>query len=81
MPTINPAIPIKMIIEFLKIIHVLAKPVRVFQNVQHSMTAGKARPNADRHSAPKSEMNNSKFGMATANKTVLQIMWIINKSI
>lgn len=34
------------------------------------MSAGNAKPNADRQRAPNNEINNSKFGMATANKTV-----------
>lgn len=33
------------------------------------MIAGKAMPNAERQRAPNSEINSSKFGMATANKT------------
>ena len=33
------------------------------------MSAGNAKPNADRQRAPNNEINNSKFGMATANKT------------
>lgn len=33
-------------------------------------TAGNANPSADKQKAPKSEMNNSRFGIATANKTI-----------
>lgn len=36
---------------------------------ESELTAGKASPSADRQNAPNNEMNNSKFGMATANKT------------
>lgn len=31
--------------------------------------AGNANPSADRHKAPNNEINNSKFGIATASKT------------
>lgn len=34
------------------------------------MMAGNANPRADRHSAPNNDMNNSRFGIATANKTI-----------
>lgn len=34
-----------------------------------ALTAGNANPSADKQKAPKSEMNNSRFGIATANKT------------
>lgn len=38
-----------------------------------------AKPSADKHKAPNSDMNNSKFGMATANKTVTKTN-IFNKT-
>lgn len=38
-------------------------------NVQYSTNAGNMRPNADKHNAPNKEINNSKFGIATASKT------------
>jgi len=37
--------------------------------VQIWMSAGKARPKADRHRAPNREMNSSRLGMATAKRT------------
>lgn len=68
-PIIKPATPISTSIAFLIIIHVFSNPVRVYQNVQHSIIAGKAKPNDDRQSAPNRDMNSSRFGMATASKT------------
>lgn len=65
----RPAAPTVTIKDALMIIHVFSKPVIVFQYVNNSMRAGKARPSADRQRAPHNEINNSRFGMATANKT------------
>lgn len=50
--------------------HTLAAPFELYKWTQISIAAGNASPNAERQSAPKSEMNNSRFGIATASKTV-----------
>jgi len=36
--------------------------------------AGNAKPNADKHNAPNNEINNSKFGIATAKRTAKKKM-------
>lgn len=48
----------------------MATPCVLYQWVQICIRAGKAKPKADKHKAPNNEMNNSKFGIATANKTI-----------
>lgn len=35
----------------------------------NKLTAGNAKPSADKQNAPNKLINNSKFGIATANKT------------
>lgn len=40
-----------------------------FDHDQQKLTAGKAKPSADKQNAPNNEMNNSRLGIATANKT------------
>ena len=75
-PTTNPSRPINTITPFFIIINALEHPVLVRQNTQHSMMAGKASPKNERHKAPNNEMNSSRFGMATANKTVsMKLKW------
>lgn len=68
-PIVNPAKPIQPMITFLKIINALEKPDVVCQRARHSNNAGNRMPNADRDNAPTSEMNKSKFGIATAIMT------------
>lgn len=36
---------------------------------RYELTAGNASPSADKQNAPNNEINNSRFGIATANKT------------
>lgn len=67
---VNPAKPTIAINRFLTIITNFEKPLKSLWNVQYSIIAGNINPNADKHNAPNNEMNNSKFGMATASKTV-----------
>lgn len=43
------------------------KGARFFAMIE--LTAGKASPSADKHNAPNSDINSSRFGMATASKT------------
>lgn len=59
-----------VIIEFLVIRRAFSEPLVVLQYTHVSMIAGNANPSAERHSAPNSEINNSKLGIATASKTV-----------
>jgi len=53
----------------LEISQALPIPLVWYQCVQIWMSAGKARPKADRHRAPNREMNSSRLGMATAKRT------------
>lgn len=62
--------PIVTITKFLSTIITFDKPFFSLWNVQYSTKAGKANPRAERQNAPNNEMNNSRFGIATANKTV-----------
>lgn len=66
---INPAAPISAISTFFTTRMTFDRPFVCFANVQYSISAGNARPSADKHSAPKREMNSSRFGIATANIT------------
>lgn len=69
---IRPATPTKTIVLFNSTIRTLRKPDTNFQYVNSSISAGKAKPRADKHRAPNSEINSSRLGMATASKTVTQ---------
>lgn len=66
---VRPAKPIKAINTFLTIINNFFAPLISLWNVQYSIIAGNIKPNADKHNAPNNDINNSKFGMATASKT------------
>lgn len=68
-PIISPAKPIIAIIAFLKIKTNLASPDVWCHRVKQSNSAGIVRPNMERVNAPNSDMNRSKLGMATANRT------------
>lgn len=72
-PIKSPAKPMITIIKFLNIIIAFERPVVSLWNVQYSTIAGNANPNADKHNAPNKLMNNSRFGIATANKTESKI--------
>lgn len=50
-------------------IQTFLNPLMYFQYAHNSMMAGNARPSDDKQRAPNNEINNSKFGIATANKT------------
>lgn len=69
---VRPAKPTIVMNKFFTIINALDEPLISLWNVQYSITAGNIKPNADKHNAPNNEINNSKFGMATASKTVTQ---------
>lgn len=69
-PIINPATPTSTMILFSTSMRAFRKPLAYFQCVNSSISAGNANPRADRHSAPNSEMNSSRLGMATASRTV-----------
>lgn len=68
-PMMNPHTPNMPRIIFFVIIAALAAPDVFFKNTHVSSNAGNARPNADRHKAPKRLMNKSNFGIATARRT------------
>lgn len=68
-PIIKPAKPIKTINKFFIIMNAFDAPDTSLWNVQYSTIAGKMRPRAERHNAPNNDINNSKFGIATASKT------------
>lgn len=68
-PAISPAKPIHTIITFLPIKSARDAPDVACQRVQHSRNAGSVKPNVDNVNAPTSDMNRSKFGIATANST------------
>lgn len=76
-PTIKPTIPITITIIFFINNHIFSTPLTCFQYVQICMMAGNDKPNADKQSAPNNDINNSKFGIATANKTKINIKIII----
>lgn len=42
----------------------------IFQYVHKSIIAGIAIPKAAKHNAPNNDINNSKFGIATAKRTI-----------
>lgn len=69
-PIVNPAKPMQPMITFLNIIKAFAKPDVVLHRATVSKNAGNKMPKDDRANAPTSEMNRSKFGMATAKITV-----------
>lgn len=56
-PMMKPQTPKMPRIRFLVIIATLAAPDFCFKNTHVSSRAGKARPSADKHNAPNSEMN------------------------
>lgn len=68
-PIIRPAKPMHAITTFLIIINVRDIPAVECQRVQVSRNAGSVKPNVDNVNAPISEINRSKFGIATANRT------------
>lgn len=68
-PMIKPAKPTTLIKKFLKIINAFFDPLVEFQCVQQSKKAGNKMPNVDNANAPINDINNSKFGMATARTT------------
>jgi hypothetical protein len=69
-PATSPTTARKAINKFFVTIKALGSPLVVFQYVDVSMRAGNANPNADRQRAPNREMNNSRFGIATASRTI-----------
>lgn len=69
-PLTRPTTAAIVIKEFLATMKALSNPLVVFQYTQVWINAGNAKPNALRQRAPKSEMNNSKFGIAMASRTV-----------
>lgn len=77
-PIIRPAKPIIAITAFLKIKINLARPVVWCHRVKQSNSAGIVRPNIDSVRAPNSDMNRSKLGMATANKTEIDLLFHLN---
>lgn len=68
-PTINPKRANTMSSEFLTTIKLNLNPSNEYQFVAVSIIAGKASPSADKHKAPKRDMNNPRLGMATARRT------------
>lgn len=62
-PLTRPTRAATIIIAFFDIMNVFSSPLVVFQKTHVCIIAGKARPSADRHKAPKSEMNNSRLGI------------------
>lgn len=68
-PMTKPAKPINAIITFLNIKINLDRPDVKCHRVQQSKNAGIVKPNIDKVKAPNSDMNRSKLGIATANKT------------
>ncbi len=68
-PTIKPAKPMNAIITFLNINRNLDSPHVWCHRVKQSNSAGMVSPNMESVNAPSSEMNRSKLGMATANRT------------
>lgn len=71
-PTNSPKTPIMIITVFRMTIQTFLNPLMYFQYAHNSMMAGNASPSDDKQRAPNNEMNNSKFGIATANKTTKQ---------
>lgn len=69
-PTTSPTRPTITITAFFSTIITFSDPLMCFQYVNNWMRAGNTSPKAERQSAPNSEINNSKFGIATASKTV-----------
>lgn len=67
---INPANPNTMRMQFLHTESINLTPLGWFQCVHISIIAGNAMPNAERHNAPKSDINSSNLGTATARRTV-----------
>lgn len=68
-PTTRPMTPTMTRNTFLMDIKTKCVLLMQYQYVHDSSRAGIARPSADRHKAPKSEINNSRLGIATASKT------------
>lgn len=74
---INPANPKTIRMQFLHTDSVKSIPLGLSQCVHMSIIAGNAMPNAERHSAPKSDMKSSNFGTAIANKTATKKYFIV----
>lgn len=68
-PMMKPTKPKSAISRFFMIIITLAEPVVSFKKTHVSIIAGRMSPSVDKHNAPNNEINNSNFGMDTANKT------------
>lgn len=68
-PMTKPKIPTTIRKILLTTSHTFLMPFVWYQYVQICMIPGKARPKADKHKAPKSDIKSSKFGMATARRT------------
>lgn len=68
-PIIRPAKPMPAITTFLIINKARDNPAVECHRVQVSRNAGSVKPNVDNVNAPISDINRSKFGIATANRT------------
>lgn len=68
-PTTSPTNPTKTMAAFFSTMITFSIPLICFQYVNNWIRAGNTSPNAERHSAPNKEINNSRLGIATARRT------------
>lgn len=68
-PMTKPKIPTTIRKILLTTSHTFLIPFDWYQYVQICMIPGKARPKADKHKAPKSDIKSSRLGIATARRT------------